>query len=210
MFKSKIIALVFAVYLVQPCLALAVIPDLSYSEAFITYDGPGIPSLMVVPNGNGNSFTEAHDEQGNVVDATITLIVQNSTGDVVENFPFEDLWLQMAEGGLTPCIGGTVADHNTDAQGMTQWVHPLLAGGNSFGPVLVIIAGMFVIGDPGLPLRFNSPDVNGDLVVNLHDISILAGDYSTGYNFRCDLNGDGDLNLQDIPIFAQHFGAHCP
>ena len=210
MFRPKILTLVFAFFLVQPSPALTVIPDLSHSEASIAYEGPGIPSLLVVPDGNGNSFTEAHDEQGNLVDATITLIVKYSTGAVVENYPFEDLWLQTVDDGLIPCIRGTVADQNTDSQGMTQWVRPLRAGGNSLGPVRIFISGMFVIGDPGLPLKFNSPDANGDLVVNLQDIQILGGDYFTGYNFRCDLNGDGYVNLGDIPIFAQHLEVQCP
>ena len=211
MLKFKTVILLFAVTLIaQPCLAISGVPDLYTSEAFIAYDGPDVPSLLVTPDGSGNRFTEAHDEQGNVVDATITLFLRDGAAIPIANYPFEDLWLESIDGGLVFCIGGTTADANTDAQGVTQWVNPLLAGGFSHGPVLVIISGSALGSNPGLTLRFNSPDINGDLRVNLQDISILAIDYFTNYNFRCDLNGDSWLNLQDLPIFAQHIGAQCP
>lgn len=211
MLKFQTVILLFAVTLIgQPCLAISGVPDLYTSEAFIAYDGPGVPSLLVIPDGSGNRFTEAHDEQGNVVDATITLFLRDGGGIPIANYPFEDLWLESMDGGLVSCIGGTTADENTDIQGVTQWANPLFAGGFSHGPVLVFISGSALGSNPGLPLKFNSPDVNGDLLVNLQDISILAADYFSSYNFRCDLNGDSYLNLQDLPIFAEHIGAQCP
>ncbi len=211
MLRLQFVILVFAVTLIaQPCLALSGVPDLYTSEAFTAFEGPGLASLLVVPDGSGNRFTEAHDEQGNVVDATITLYLRDGAGVPIVNFPFEDLWLESMDGGLVICIGGSTADNHTDSQGVTQWVAPMFAGGFSQGPVLVLINGSALGSNPGLPLRFNSPDVNGDLLVNLQDISILAVDYFTNYNFRCDLNGDSWLNLQDISIFAQHIGAQCP
>ena len=73
MIKLKVIVLVFSVvFITQPLLALTGIPDMSECEVSIAYTGPGTPSLMNVPNGEGNPFTEATDEEGNVVDATIT------------------------------------------------------------------------------------------------------------------------------------------
>ncbi len=211
MSKSKIVVLVIAVlFFAQTNPALSGVPDTSLSEAFIAYTGPGVVSLLVVPDGSGSSFTEAHDEQGNIVDATITLFVRDYGGFPIVNYPFEDIWLETADDGLVACVWANIPDHDTDVQGMTQWVYPLVAGGNSLGPVFVTISGSRLVSNPGLPIRFNSPDINGDHVVNLQDISILASDYFTGYNFRCDLNGDGYLNLRDIPIFAQYFGAQCP
>ena len=212
MLKLRIVILVFAVScLNQPCFGISGVPDLFQSEASLTYDGPGTASLMVVPDGSGNSFTEAHDEQGNMVDATITLYLRDSQGVQIVAYPFEDLWLESANDGLVFCLGGTTADYITDNQGMTQWVTPLHAGGYSQCPCQVIVSGSALTSNPGLPLRFNSPDINGDLTVNLQDVSILALDFFRGAdNFRSDLTGDGVLNLQDIPIFAQHLGALCP
>ena len=211
MWKFKIVILVFSIsFLVQPCFADTDVPSLELSEAFIAYDGPGTPTLLVVPDGNGNPFTEAHAEQGNVVDATITLYLRDSQGVPIANFPREDLWLETAESGVVPCLGYMIADQHTDANGVTMWANPPIAGGHSQGPVLVLVNGSALTSNSGLPLKFTSPDINGDLVVNLQDLAILASDYFSDYNFRSDLTGDGYLNLSDIYIFAQHFGAHCP
>ena len=54
---------------------------------------------------------------------------------------------------------------------MTEWVNPMFAGGYSQGPVLVLINGSALTTNPGLPLKFNSPDINGDLRVDLTDRS---------------------------------------
>jgi hypothetical protein len=210
MLKSKIVVLAFAVFFIaQPYFAFSGVPDVSRSEAFIAYTGPGIPSLLVVPDGNGSRFTEAHDEQGNMVDATITLFVRDGAGTSIAYYPHEDLWLESADGGMVPCIGGSNADHATDINGMTEWVNPLFAGGYSQGPVLVLINASALTTNPGLPLKFNSPDINGDGFLSLQDVSILSTDFYTGYTFRCDMNGDGALNLSDIAIFAQHLDAEC-
>ena len=213
MLKSKIMFGALAViFLAQPCLAddPITIPDLSHSVATIAYNGPGTPTLLVVPDGNGNLFAEAHDEDGNVVDATITLTILDSLDVPIANFPFEDCWLESLDGGMVPCIGGTTADFNTDALGETQWVYPLRAAGYSEAPVLVLINGDALHTNPGLPLNFNSPDINGDGIVNLTDVAIFSNAYFSGYQFRCDLFRDGLLNLSDIPIFATHFTAQCP
>jgi hypothetical protein len=55
----------------------------------------------------------------------------------------------------------------------------------------------------------NSPDINGDGIVNLADVGAFAADYVTGYAFRSDFNGDGVLNLIDVAVMAAHFG-HGP
>lgn len=211
MSRSIILLVLFAVFiLVLPCLAQIGIPDLSHSLAFIAYDGPGTPSLLVVPDGNGGLFTAAHDEEGNVVDATITLYMLDVHENPIANYPFEDLWLESMDSGLEFCNGGTNADHNTDSNGQTEWVNPLFAGGHSPGPVLVIINGAALDTNPGLPLKFISPDITGDLVVNLYDLSAFAEDYFSDYHMRSDLYADGALNLSDVAVFVQNYLAQCP
>jgi len=209
MSKSKISILVFFVVLItQPYLALAGIPDVTMCDASLAYPGPGTPSLLIVPDGGGNPFTEAHDEEGNVVDATVTLFIRDANGDPIVNFPFEDCWLVSEDGGMVACIGGATADQSTDVNGMTYWVNPLFAGGYSQAPFRVIINGNSL--PSSLDLSFNSPDINGDGTVNLADVALLATCYFSGYHFQCDYNGDGQLNLVDIYIFVEHLGAECP
>ena len=209
MSNSRIWFLLFTVvFLTSPCLAQIGIPDLSYSLAFIAYEGPGTPSLLVVPDGNGSLFTEAHDEEGNVVDATITLIIRDSGGVPISNYPAEDCWLVSEDGGMVSCVGGVIASFSTDFSGMTQWVNPLFAGGYSLAPVRILIPG-----EPlpiTLDLNFNSPDMNGDLVVNLADVALFASCYFTGYCYPADYDNNGVLNLADLSFFAEHIGAACP
>lgn len=211
MFSIRTVLLTLFVFLAaHTCYGTTVVPDLALSEASIAFYGPESPTLLVVPDGNGNPFTQAHDQEGNVVDATITLHLRDSQGMPMPFFPGEDIWLESHDGGLVSCIWGTIADQATNHDGMTQWVHPAIAGGYSEGPVLVFVAGSPLTSNAGLPLKFNSPDINGDLVVNLADVAVFAGDYFIGHHFRSDLNGDGVLNLLDVSIFMQHFGAQCP
>lgn len=212
MSRLKTFIIIFAVLIIaQSCFALSGVPSLTESTAFIAFTGPGVPSLMVVPDGSGPLFTAAHDEQGNVVDATITLHLRDGFGTPIVNFPREDMWLESADGGLVSCMYGVIADDNTDPNGATQWTYPPIAGGNSQSLVVVFVNGSALTSSPGLPLKFNSPDINGDGFVNLQDLPIFSVDFfSTSYFFRSDFNGDGFLNLQDISIFAQHYGAQCP
>ena len=74
-----------------------------------------------------------------------------------------------------------IADQDTDFDGVTYWVSPQPAGGYSEGPVFVYIIGM-VVPNGGLPLKFRSPDINGDLQVSLHDVAIFAYAFSGGFD----------------------------
>lgn len=177
------------------------------SEAVMDY--PGQAWLCVVPDGSGHSLTEAQDEFGGSVDATITLALRDYNNDPITNFPWEDLWLESADDGLVFCPLGTAADANTDVNGMTQWTQSLRGGGASEANCFVLINGSPLPG-PGLPLHFTSPDLNRDLQVNLSDLSYFATDYFGGYNPRSDFYHDGVLNLSDFARFAQSFQAQCP
>jgi hypothetical protein len=210
MCKSGIVLCTLVVCLfAHPCLGDTPVPDPELSEAYLEQPGSGPFSLQVVPDGNGKPFTEAHDEDGAMVDATVTLHLRDSQGVPFVFYPLEDMWLATLEDGLAFCMWGMHPDDNTDHNGVTQWVHPGLAGGYSQGPIRVFVSGYPLTSNNGLPLWFNSPDLNGDLVVNLLDVVVLSGDYFNGYHFRSDLNGDGALDLLDIHVFVQHIGAQC-
>jgi hypothetical protein len=64
--------------------------------------------------------------------------------------------------------------------------------------------------DPRVPLHFNSPDINGDLVVNLVDLQIFTAEYFLTQGFRADFHRDGVVNLSDLAQFAYAFGGACP
>lgn len=189
---------------------MANIPDLGNSHAELAYTGSETAVMFNVPNGGGDAFTSA-STIGGTVDATITLTILISDDTPVANFPFEDCWLESADGGLVSCTGGATADFNTDASGKTTWGSPLQAGGSSEALTVVYISGSALTTGAGLAISHNSADINGDGAVNLTDVPLFADDFHGGsYVFRLDFVFDGAVNLSDVVRFAQALGATCP
>jgi hypothetical protein len=63
-----------------------------------------------------------------------------------------------------------------------------------------------------VPLVLVSPDVNGDLAVDLGDFSMFAAGFPSPpklYDPRLDFDGDGVVNLADFSLFAQHWQHRC-
>jgi len=194
--------------------AMAGVPDLQLSTAS-TAAGVGVtPTMYNLPNGLGMIFANARST-GGVVNATITLTVLDGGGVPVANFSANDMWLEKevvaSTGNFAACTGGTTADLNTNASGVTTWAAPLRAGGWSTSKTLVVINGAALTSNTGLVLRHNSADINGDGNANLSDIPLFAIDFAAGANaFRLDLQFDGFVNLSDIPRLAAGVGAVCP
>jgi hypothetical protein len=207
--RQTFLMVIWLLALAGVALAQSGIPDLTNSEIWMAYDGPGTPSLMVIPNGSGLPFTEARLEDGTVVDATVFLKLMDWGDYPIYMFPLEDMWLESLDGGMHSCNGGTTADVHTDEEGITYWAQPLRAGGFSQAPM-----GVFVNGDnlslEGLPLSINSPDITGDGNVTLHDVSAFAQDLYGTYDFRSDLHRDGVINLSDVGRLVFGLQAACP
>lgn len=60
-----------------------------------------------------------------------------------------------------------------------------------------------------LQLFINSPDINGDLRVNLTDNVWFARDLNGPYNYRSDFNYDGVIDSNDAAIMTQAVGLRC-
>lgn len=200
---------IFSLLILLTALPAVAQPDLTLSTCSRAYVGPETAVLFNLPDGGGSAFTEA-SIGGITVDATITLTVLNAAGDPVTNYPSEDLWLESVGGGMMVCPGGANADSNTDAFGQTSWVNPLFAGGYSQELTQVYINGAPLQSSAGLLISYNSPDINGDLVVNLLDLVLFAQDFFGAGGFRSDLYFDNVLNLSDIARLGQNIGVSCP
>jgi hypothetical protein len=205
------------------CLALAgaalagdaTIPVITVEASFAT---AGPLSIFSAPDGSGRAFTEAHAPGGAVVDGTLTMILYADDGwtsGPVANFPREDIWLDSAGGALVACSRGSCPDDHTDANGETRWADPLEVGGFADPDrghlVRIIVNGS--VPDSGGPLpdlRLNSADLNGDLEVNLLDITVFAGDFYGAYDYRSDFVWDGLVNLSDLAALARVVGSSCP
>ena len=148
---------------------------------------------------------------GGTVDSSITLYLLDGAMTPVANFPHEDMWLESADGGLSACSGGAIADASSNAAGEAYWTRPLYAGGASEALTVVMISGAALVSGAGLAISFNSPDINGDGTVNLTDVPLFAGDFYGGvYAFRSDFHYDGAVNLSDVVHMAQGLGSTCP
>jgi hypothetical protein len=181
--------------------------------------GPSVPvSLFVAPGGLGLPFDEAVPYGGGRVDATLVVRLWTDApgwGDPIAFFPREDLWLESYLHGLVPCAGGTIADSDTDAYGITSWSAPLQAGGmvdyDAGDRLLMMINGSVANGfADGLGMRINSADINGDLQVNLADVGLMSQDRVSAYRYRSDFVWDGVINLSDIGRMVQALGQECP
>ena len=173
-------------------------------------------SIIVAPDG-GEALTEGlafGSHPNDRVDATFTITIRNEGGVPITGYPAEDIWLQTShDGELALCAGGANPDGPTDAQGRTTFFGPFRMGGHCEvgGAVyLTVWAGTYVVLQPRLDIRLVSPDLDGDLKVDLSDVYLFASDYLSGQNpSRSDFVWDGVLNLSDLIVFADHVNAQC-
>lgn len=209
--KMISLALLACVLTGMPALArdLPIEPDVNQCWIWIEGQGPDLLTLVNFPSGEGRRFDEARTI-GGVFNGTIHVMIMDGMSRPWPNYPCEDLWLEFDDPHLTLCPGGSLADANTDINGEATWVNPIQAGGYSQGNMYVIVNGT-PIPYPVLGFHFNSPDINGDLQVNLSDVALFGQDYWGGtYQFRSDFHYDGAINLQDLAIMAEGLGASCP
>ena len=201
---------VCAMIIGSAALAVAGVPDLQNSHAEMAYLGTETLSLYVVPNGDGAAFNEAFAPGGSIADATVTITLVDALGVVVQNFPFQDMWLESNDGGMVPCGGNATADVNSDENGQSHWAAPLFAGGQSQDVCLVKISGDALTSNNGLLLNFNSADINADGIVNLSDGGYFTDILYGTYSYNGDFNNDGVVNVSDAGSMSNGIGASCP
>jgi hypothetical protein len=178
-------------------LASAGVPDPGLSSAVAAGSG----TLLITPAGAGNTLGG--------IGATVTVTVLDATGTPIAGYPFQDVFLDdSGTSEISLCQGGSVADFNTNASGVTTISGAIAGGGWTQNGLQVYLAGVAIGG--ALPINANSCDINGDLVVNLGDIGDFSADFSGPYNFRSDFQFDGVVNLGDIGELSIHNGETCP
>ena len=160
--------------------------------------------VMITPASNGGAIGDAG--------ATVTVTVLDAGGAPVPNFPFQDIWLgHNGDNAIALCQGGSTADLNTNAAGVTT-ISGLIGGGGWSLTTQVYINGT-PLDDPALPVALNSPDIiltgTSYLVVDAADFSAFGQDYQTTA-FRSDIVNDGLVDVADFSRFGQLFGEVCP
>ncbi len=212
MVLRKIMGLfVCVLVLSSAALAIAGIPDPFETTASFP-DGYNNETIVLfnLPDGSGSPFTNAQVfNDGAPIDATISMIVRDSGGVPVENLPRDDMWLISLDGGMIPCVGGTIADFSTNSLGETEWSNPLDAGSWSLGFTQISINGILLNQGP-LALHFNSADIDGNGQVTLPDVTTFSGHFYGAYHFKADFAADGILTLPDVTRLAEGLGTSCP
>lgn len=124
-----------------------------------------------------------------------------------------DIALRAPDTGVIFCTSPTNSVP-VDADGWTSFSGAIAGGGhldsdgdpsNTSG---ITVFGQFaaVYGE----IDYVSPDINGDLRVNLSDVAIFGQDLVGPYHMRSDLQFDQQINLADIAVLAVHLGESCP
>ena len=179
-------------------LASAGVPDPTLSSA----SAAGSGTVLVTPGGTSDTLADKG--------VTVTVNVVDNTGTPIAGYPFQDVYLDDAgTGEISLCQGGSVADGNTDASGVTTISGAIAGGGFTQNGMQVYLAGVAI--GSALSIDVNSCDINGDLQINLTDVGSFSSDFTSGvYAFRSDFQFDGIVNLGDIGLFAQKLGETCP
>lgn len=200
---------------------------LTLSSIPATAAGPPDPSQCIVqytmndvvtydPSGGMNTFFAR----------PITMTLRDAAGvpitGLVATTPFEfDAWKDLTSPlqDLSDVFFVTTGMNDIPVSSLTEispgvyrLAGPILAGKCPTGFFLRVQG--VVINTVPIQITGRSPDVNGDLVVNLVDFADFAtaflnpGGY-TGF-CGCDLYVDGICNLADVALFAQYFGLAAP
>jgi hypothetical protein len=180
-------------------MASATIPDPNLSSAVAAGSG----TILAVPSGAGDSIGS--------IGATITVTVLDASGAAIAGFPFQDIYVDdIGNGDLSLCQGGSTADANTNASGVTTISGTIGGGGFTQAGLGVYLSGVAINGT-SISIDVNSCDTSGDLKVDLVDLGDFASDFTGGvYNFRSDFDFNAALDLADVGRFAQFFGDLCP
>ena len=83
---------------------------------------------------------------------------------------------------------------------------PVASGGYA-GTIHVVVMGILLGELPTLAIV--SPDIDGDLQVDLVDLAAFAVAYTGAFDPRTDMDGNGLLDLRDLSLFAAHWQHAC-
>jgi len=167
-------------------------------------------TILVCPTGDGPTLAS--------IGATITVKVTDITGfNPLPNIPASDYWPFDCSDQTALCGGSASinADGPSDADGIATISGAIAARGSASGTI-VIVQGV-VIEDCSfvalcLPIVWKSPDINGDLLVDIVDFSMFGPSFPSPpktYDAAADLNNDGVIDLLDFAEFGGHFLHQC-
>jgi hypothetical protein len=150
---------------------------------------------------------------------TITVTVRDDVNAPIAGIPAADVWLIGCNDLLALCGGsGAInASGPTDINGVTTITGDIAAGGCDLAGVRVVVQGVSIgagiCADPCVLIKVKSPDVNGNLVVNLVDFATFGAGFTSPpkpYNECIDYVAPfGTVTLPDFAKFGAHNSHTC-
>jgi hypothetical protein len=151
----------------------------------------------------------------------VQICVLDVDGLGIENVPPGDLWFldcdPLADLNLCGVSASSFADSLTNAAGMTSMSNGSLSAGGCVDGLALVIQGFTVLdsattctSDFCCPIWVRSPDITGDLLVDLSDLALFGICFAAATvppaDPCCDFNLDNLIDLSDLALFAFHFG----
>ena len=211
-------SLVLILFLVAVSASAQIVPsDTQSTLSWEAHFGPETLVLMVLPDGSGPPFAEARMwPTGALVDGRLRMDLRDGMGAPFVGYSANGVWLEpdLQGGVMATCPQPGVCEIRPDelvsnAAGEFHFSAPPVAGGWSDGLLQGYAGFSPLVSSAGMAMRFVSPDINGDLIVNLTDSGFFAQDLFITYHFRSDFNADGVINLSDSGFMATSIGINC-
>ncbi len=170
--------------------------------------------VLVCPAGDGDQIS------AKVAGGAIFVTVRDGSSIGIPGIPATDFWLVDCDPLLDMVLCGgsssSSATAATDENGETTMEGDIAAGGCADGLSVVVQGFIIEEGTPPdctpvcLDIDIRSPDMNGDLAVNLLDFALFGGAYPPNAYSKCaDFNCDLAVNLQDFSAFGLHYNHDC-
>lgn len=195
-------------------------PDIAYSTAYLIGSAPEV-SVFTVPDGTGRPLTNCFEWGGGPANVQIEVYLGDALGPCV-GYPNRRVQINKGSPTQVWCSGSlyppashkpNCADSATSGAGFTYFSNSYHGGGHTWMTRVYVFNG---IGWNYLPtvldnVHFNSADMNGDLVVDLTDVSLFVPCwYTVPIPYECDFCWDGVGDLSDVVLMAMAYGRSCP
>jgi hypothetical protein len=174
----------------------------------------GSGCVLICPGGDGEQLS------AKVGGGAIFITVVDGSNLPIEGIPATDFWLVDCDPSADMVLCGGSASSNasaaTDETGSTTMVGDIAGGGCADGLSVVVQGFVITEGTPPdctpicLDIDVRSPDMNGDLAVNLLDFGLFGAAYPPNAYTKCaDFDCSSTVDLLDFSAFGLHYNHSC-
>jgi len=179
----------------------------------VVFNGTLPACYFACPQGDTNSFLTSG--------FWFAFTVKDILGNPIANIPGTDWWMVDCDpsADMVLCAGSASsnADSATNLLGKTTMSLTSMAVGGCVDYIQPVVQGFVLQNPSSVPpcqaycynIRVRSCDMNGDLKMDLVDLSNFAAKYPpNAYNKCADFDCSGAVNLQDLSRFSIHYAGH--